>query len=100
MKIIATVVALIALSGCVTPAAMENMMAEWEGATLEEVVRHWGAPADQVQTGELTTYSWDSSYMCPRRLTFKDDRVIAWSQAEDMAATVSTECPFGRWKRP
>ena len=91
---------IVLLSGCVTPSGMEDMLAEWKGASLEEVVMQWGAPSDQVETGELVTYTWESSKLCPRRLTFKDGRVIAWSRAEDMALSLAYDCTLHRWRRP
>lgn len=98
MRIIVACIAF-ALAGCVTPAGIERSLASWEGASLEQVIAQWGPPSDQIGTGEMVTYKWNSFSACPRRLTFRDGVVVAWTSKSDLRSAPTIDCPASSWTR-
>jgi len=55
------VVALAALAACATAQDVDKAKNSWQGATYEEVLRTWGAPARSTQTNDgRYWYTWET----------------------------------------
>ena len=59
IKVPLLLVMLVWLGGCSTRQTMNDIMASWAGADIEEVVAQWGEPHEVRESQANKTYVWD-----------------------------------------